>query len=284
MSIDLLVMAAGMGSRFGGLKQTATVDDDGRMILDYSVYDAKEAGADRVVFVIRKDIEKDFREMCSKRIEKIIDTEYVFQDVSYLPEGYSINPDRSKPWGTGHAVWCARNVIKDKFFIINADDYYGQNSYKEVVRHLKSSDEICLAGYKLENTLSENGTVSRGICTIKDGYLTDVCEATDIPKDNDYPDGTIVSMNMWGLNKEILSYMEKELCLFLDDNLSQLKSEFYLPAAINAIKEKYDKKVRVLPTDDEWYGITYAEDLEGVREKFMRLSQGGFYNWEKYNK
>ncbi len=280
MSVDLVVMAAGMGSRFGGLKQTATVDNEGRMILDYSVYDAKEAGADRVVFVIRKDIEKDFREMCSKRIEKMIDTDYVFQDVTYLPEGYTFDPVRKKPWGTGHAVWCARNVVKDKFFIINADDYYGQNSYKEVVKHLKNSDDLCLAGYKLENTLSENGTVSRGICTIENGFLSDVNEATAIPFDNDYPKNTIVSMNMWGLNSNAFDYIDKELCFFLDENIHQEKSEFFLPSAVNAIKDKYGKKVKVLPTDDEWYGITYAEDLPMVKEKFAKIAH--LYNWGKY--
>ena len=174
MGAELVVMAAGMGSRFGGLKQAAPIGPNGEMIIDFSVYDAKKAGFDRAVIIIRKDIESDFRAACGKRIEKMIDVEYVFQEKNTLPKGFELPETRLKPWGTGHAVLCAKDAVKKPFIVINADDYYGQSVYKVMYDYLAENSGMCMAGYKLGNTLSENGTVSRGICTIEDGYLVDM--------------------------------------------------------------------------------------------------------------
>lgn len=279
MNAELVIMAAGMGSRFGGLKQAAQVGSNGEMILDYSVYDAVKAGFNKAVLIIRKDIEADFREACGKRIEKMIDAEYVYQEKDALPDGYTLNPSREKPWGTGHAILCAKNAVKHPFLVINADDYYGQSIYRTMYRSLTEKGGMCMAGYKIGNTLSENGTVSRGICTVENGILTQITETTDISRDSGFADDTIVSMNMWGLDTGIFDYLEKEFHTFLDNHGSEPKTEFFLPSVINKRMAEEKMPVRVEETDEKWYGITYREDTPSVREALKIMTEKGMYKW-----
>ncbi len=277
MNADLVVMAAGMGSRYGGLKQAAPMGPDGEMIIDYSVFDAKKAGFSKAVFVIRKDIESDFREACGKRIEKIIDTYYVFQEKDNLPDKFKLPEGRVKPWGTGHAVLCAEKVVKNPFLVINADDFYGQTVYKKMFEYLSENNGMCMAGYKLGNTLSSNGTVSRGICTVENGFLREIHEYTDIPYDTDIPHDTIVSMNMWGLDTGIFDYLKNKFEIFLQDNINDPKKEFFLPEVINSRIIEKNLTVRVLETDEQWYGVTYPEDTESVKNSINNLVQKGIY-------
>lgn len=278
MSAELVIMAAGMGSRFGGLKQAAPMGPNGEMIIDYSVFDAVKAGFDRAVIIIRHDIEKDFREAAGKRVEKMIDVEYVFQEKCYLPEGFELNPGREKPWGTGHAIWCARNAVKKPFLVINADDYYGQSVYKTMFDHLSTSSEMCMAGYELGKTLSDNGTVTRGICKTENGYLTDIVETDGLTADSGYSLDTTVSMNMWGLDTEIFHYLEKKFIEFLKENANAPKTEFYLPMAVGDRIKEEGKKVRVLPTSEQWYGVTYSQDTPTVQAAIAKLTDKGLYN------
>lgn len=277
MSAELVVMAAGMGSRFGGLKQAAPIGPNGEMIIDFSVYDAKKAGFDKAIIIIRKDIEADFRAACGKRIEKMIDVEYVFQEKDTLPKGFTLPETRLKPWGTGHAVLCAKNAVKKPFIVINADDYYGQSVYKAMYDYLANNSGMCMAGYKLGNTLSENGTVSRGICTVEDGYLVDINEKTDVSKDCGLPLDTVVSMNMWGLDTEIFPFMEKKFVEFLEKNINEPKTEFFLPSVINDRRKEQNMRVRVIPTSEQWYGVTYADDTQGVKVAISSLINKGLY-------
>lgn len=277
MSAELVIMAAGMGSRFGGLKQASPIGANGEMIIDYSVYDAKNAGFDKAVIVIRKDIESDFRAMAGRRIEKMIDTEYVFQELSDLPEGFSCPEGREKPWGTAHAVFAARNAVKNPFLVINADDYYGRTVYKKMFDSLTKKGGMSMAGYRLSNTLSENGSVSRGICTVRDGYLLKVEEMTDITPDTDLSPDTVVSMNMWGLDTGIFGYIEKKLELFLKEHINEPKSEFFLPSVISERMREENLKVRVEMTDEVWYGVTYKEDAPKVHAALTSLTEKGLY-------
>lgn len=277
MSAELVIMAAGMGSRFGGLKQASPIGANGEMIIDYSVYDAKNAGFDKAVIVIRKDIESDFRAMAGRRIEKMIDTEYVFQELSDLPGGFSCPEGREKPWGTAHAVFAARNAVKNPFLVINADDYYGRTVYKKMFESLTKKGGMSMAGYRLSNTLSENGSVSRGICTVRDGYLLKVEEMTDITPDTDLSPETVVSMNMWGLDTGIFGYIEKKLELFLKEHINEPKSEFFLPSVISERMREENLKVRVEMTDEVWYGVTYKEDAPKVHAALTALTEKGLY-------
>ena len=277
MDTGLLIMAAGMGSRFGGLKQAAGVGPEGQMIIDYSVHDALAAGFDKIVMVIRRDIEKDFREACGKRIEKIADVRYVYQDMDNLPEGFSVPDDRAKPWGTGHAVLCARKELDVPFAVINADDFYGASVYKDVHDFLVAETDICMAGYKLGNTLSENGTVCRGVCSTENGYLKSVTETLDIPFNTDIPLDTTVSMNLWGLRPEHLDIFEEEFVKFLNEKISMPKSEFYIPLLIYNLINERNYKVKVLDTDEKWYGITYKEDLPLIQSAIRKMTDAGLY-------
>lgn len=277
MNTDLVVMAAGMGSRFGGLKQAAPVGPNGEMILDFSVYDAKKAGFNKAVFIIRKDIEKDFREACGKRIEKLIDVEYVFQEKDALPKGFTMPQGRKKPWGTAHAVLCAAKAVKNPFLVINADDYYGQSVYKVMHDALEKGEGMCMAGYELGNTLSENGTVSRGICTVEDGYLVDISERTDITRECGLPLDTLVSMNMWGLDADIFPFIENKFTDFLNNHINEEKSEFFLPSVINDRRKEMNMRVKVIPTSEQWHGVTYAEDTENVKKAILELINKGLY-------
>lgn len=277
MDTGLLIMAAGMGSRFGGLKQAAPVGPDGQMIIDYSVYDAIRAGFNKLVIVIRKDIEDDFREACGKRIEKLIDVNYVFQSLDNIPKGFSVPKGRTKPWGTGQAVLCAKDVIDYPFAVINADDYYGVSVFKDIHDHLVSKDSLCMAGYKLGNTLSENGTVSRGICEIEDGYLKKVTEMTDIPFDTDISKDTIVSMNLWGFKANIMNIFQEEFEKFLSSDDPSLKREFFIPLVVDNLINERDYKVKTIETNEKWYGITYKEDLPLIKEAIKKYTDAGLY-------
>lgn len=274
----LVVMAAGMGSRFGGLKQLEPIGPNGEVILDFSVFDAVKAGFNKVVIIIRRDIEKDFREIVGNRIEKYVDTEYVFQDMENLPAGFSVPEGRTKPWGTGHAVYCCRDVVKTPFALINADDYYGQTSFKILYDQLTSSEDICMVGYKLGNTLTENGTVARGVCDVENGILRGITEHTALDKNSGIPLDTTVSMNMWGLWPDIFEKVSQDFVKFLNNMQNPLKEEFYIPFVIDhAIKED-GRLVKVLTTDEKWYGVTYREDKESVVNAIKALFKEGLYD------
>lgn len=283
----LVVMAAGMGSRFGGLKQIEPIGPDGEALLDFSVFDAKKAGFNKVVFIIKEAIEKDFKETVGKRIEKIIDTEYVFQEIYKLPEGYECPKDREKPWGTAHAVYCCRDVVKTPFAVINADDYYGPSAYKQIYEALiNDQKDYCMVGFRLANTLTENGTVSRGVCEIKDGYLESVTERTKIMDCKYTEDGetwiplssdTVVSMNMWGFTPDIFEYITEYLKQFLDEKINIPKSEYYLPYVVSKLINSGEKKVKVLVAEDKWYGVTYKEDKEFVVNAIAQKISDGEY-------
>ena len=292
----LVIMAAGIGSRFGkGIKQLEKVGPNGEIIMDYSIYDALEAGFDKVVFIIRKDIEKDFKEIIGNRISKIVDVEYVFQELDSLPKGYINIWNRTKPWGTGQAVLSARNVVDGPFVVINADDYYGKEAFAQMNKYLKSNMEtdICMPGFVLKNTLSDNGGVTRGICKVDaQQNLIEVKETYEIQLENgilkakdelgnsvDVDLEQQVSMNMWGLYPEFFDVLEKGFQDFLD-NLpkEEQKKEYLLPIIIDKLVQEQETKVKVLKTNDKWFGITYQEDKESVKTELKRLSDSGVYD------
>ncbi len=274
----LVVMAAGMGSRFGGLKQLEPIGPNGEVILDFSVYDAVKAGFNKVVFIIRKDIEKDFRELVGKRVENKVNVEYVFQSIDKIPEGFSVPEGRTKPWGTGHAVYCCKDVVKEPFALINADDYYGQSAFKAIYDELTSSDSTCMVGYKLGNTLTENGTVARGVCDVENGILKSITEHTALDKNSGIALDTIVSMNMWGLRPEIFDRVESDFVKFLNSLQDPLKSEYYIPFVIDRAIKEDGEEVKVLKTEEKWYGVTYREDKEAVVGAIKKLFAEGIYD------
>lgn len=274
----LVVMAAGMGSRFGSLKQLAPVGPSGEIILDFSIYDAVKAGFSKVVFIIKKEMERDFRHVIGKRIEKIIDVDYAFQTLDKIPKGCSIPNNRSKPWGTGHAVICAKSAVTTPFMVINADDYYGGHSYKIVGDYLSQNKGMCMAGFRLKNTLTENGMVSRGLCEIEKGYLKSVVEHTSIDKNSGISLDSMVSMNMWGFDIDIFNVLEQEFTLFLKNLKNPLKDEFYLPSVVDNMIKTQSGKVKVLETLDKWYGVTYKEDLPTVKNAINQMIREGLYH------
>ncbi len=286
-SATLVVMAAGMGSRFGGLKQIAPVGKNGEAILDFSVYDAIEAGFDKVVFVINRGIEKDFKEIVGSRIEKKVKVEYVFQQTDDLPSGFTCPEGRVKPWGTGQAILCCKDVVTTPFAVINADDYYGKTAFKQIYECLKNHDDAyCMVGFRLKNTLTENGHVSRGVCTVEDGFLSDVVERTKIldcryteDEENwfDLDPDAIVSMNMWGFTTDIFDYLKEEFVKFLKIRGTELKSEFYLPFVVDTLIKSGEKKARVLVAEERWYGVTYKEDKDAVIKAIGDLMDQGLY-------
>lgn len=289
MSFDatLVVMAAGMGSRFGGLKQIEPIGPHGQAIIDFSVYDAKEAGFNKVVFIIKHEIEKEFKEIVGSRIEKMIDVEYAFQELDMLPEGFVCPKDRQKPWGTAHAIYCARHVVDTPFAVINADDYYGKGAYKKMYDYLKEqNDDFCMVGFRLQNTLTENGTVSRGICEVEDGKLTAVTERTKIldckfTEDDEnwveLPPDCIVSMNMWGFTPKVFKYIEDDLKEFFKEKINVPKVEYYLPTVVSNVINRGQKDVAVLIAEDRWYGVTYKEDKQGVVDALAEKIHNGEY-------
>ena len=289
MSFDatLVVMAAGMGSRFGGLKQIEPVGPGGQAIIDFSVHDAKEAGFNKVVFIIKHEIEKDFKEIVGSRIEKVIDVDYAFQELDMLPDGFECPADRVKPWGTAHAIYCARDKVNTPFAVINADDYYGKGAYKKMYNYLKEHNgDFCMVGFRLENTLTENGTVSRGICEVENGNLKTVTERTKIldckyTEDDinwvELPPDCIVSMNMWGFTPDVFGYIENDLKEFFAEKINVPKVEYYLPTVVSNVINRGQKDVAVLVAEDRWYGVTYKEDKAGVVEALNQKIQNGEY-------
>lgn len=285
----LVVMAAGMGSRFGGLKQMEPISADGRVLLDFSAYDAKRAGFTKIVFVIKEAIAEDFISIVGKRIEKIIDVEYVYQEIDKLPEGFACPEGREKPWGTAHAILCCKDAVNEPFAVVNADDYYGRNAFDKIYKELVNNiSDYCMAGFRLKNTLTENGTVSRGVCDVVDGYLESVVERTKI-KDckfteddgatwTDLSPDTLVSMNLWGFKPDVFGYIEEGFKNFLSEKIDEPKSEYYLPLVVSELIEKGIKKVRVLTAEDKWYGVTYKEDKPQVVAAIEDMIAKGYYD------
>lgn len=286
--ITLVVMAAGMGSRFGGLKQIEPIGPKGEVLLDFSVFDAKKAGFTKVVFVIKHAIEKDFKEMVGKRIAKAINVEYVFQEIDVLPDGYTCPADRQKPWGTAHAILCCKDVVKEPFAVVNADDFYGRSAFMKMAEFLKGDgDNYCMVGFRLANTLTENGYVSRGVCEIENGNLKTVTERTKISdckytEDdgatwNELSPDTVVSMNLWGFRPDIFGFIENGFKAFLDEKMNVPKSEYYLPTVVSGLIESGEKDVKVLIAEDKWYGVTYKEDKETVVSAIAKMVSDGLY-------
>lgn len=295
----LVVMAAGMGSRYGGLKQMDPMDDYGHVILDFSVYDAMLAGFEKVIFIIKKENEALFRDRVGDRMSRKIKVEYVYQELSNLPEGFSVPEGREKPFGTGHAVLCCKDKIHGPFAVINADDFYGRGAFQMIYDYLTGIQEqgiyqFAMVGYLLENTLTENGHVSRGVCKVDDqGNLVDIKERTRIEKHGDkaeyteddgnswnfLPQGTVVSMNMWGFSAGMMEELQKRFPVFLQENLDKnpLKCEFFLPFAVEELMEAGKAKVQVLKSKDRWYGVTYQEDKGTVMQAISDFKKKGVY-------
>ena len=297
----LVIMAAGIGSRFGGgIKQLEPMGPNGEIIMDYSIFDAKEAGFNKVVFIIRKDLEKDFKEIIGNRIEKVIDVDYAFQEMDNLPEGFSVPEGRKKPWGTGQAILSCKGIVNEPFVVINADDYYGKTGFKKIYEYLmnaKSKEEngtydFCMAGFVLGNTLSENGTVTRGVCQPdEEGYLATVVETGGIREvedgkiahedngsDMEIVKESLVSMNMWGFTPDFIDVLDEGFKDFLASvPEGDIKKEYLLPGMVDSLIQSGDAKVKILPTEDKWFGVTYKEDKDAVVEAFRDLIAHGVY-------
>ena len=293
MDKTLVLLAAGMGSRYGGLKQLDQLGPHGETLMDYSIFDALRAGFTKIVFIIRRDIEEEFKRVVGSRYEHAVDVAYAFQSLDDLPGGFSVPEGRTKPWGTGQAVYAAREIVKTPFAVINSDDFYGADGYRKLAKGLDAAaNEYCMCGFYLRNTLSENGSVSRGICSLNaDGTLKDVVEHTKIEKSggkilSTLEDGSrveftgreIVSMNMWGLPLGFLDELEKRFPQFLDSvEPGDLKAEFLLPQIIDELIQAGRARVKVLPTPDKWYGVTYKEDRQAVSDALRAMVESGIY-------
>ncbi|QTD36924.1 nucleotide-diphospho-sugar transferase [Polaribacter batillariae] len=290
----LVILAAGMGSRYGGLKQMDAFTPEGDTIIDFSLYDAIEAGFGKVVFVIRKSFEKEFKAIFNKKLEGKVEVAYVYQELDNVPEPYK-NPERVKPWGTGHALLMTKDVVKENFAIINADDFYSRQAFIAIVEQLKNtakdSYDFSMVAYSLKNTISENGYVSRGECTVdKNGFLVDVTERVRIEKINgvlkcENNDGqmvpidenTTVSMNFWGFTPKCFEFGDELFLEFLENNKESLKAEFYLPSIVNKMLESKKASVKVLESESKWFGVTYSEDKEKVQKEINKLKENGVY-------
>lgn len=302
----LVVMAAGMGSRYGGLKQIDPVDKEGHIIMDFSIYDAVQAGFQKVVFIIKKENEADFRSAIGDRLSNQLEVSYVFQDLHNIPEGYEVPEGRVKPWGTGHAILSCLGTVDAPFAVINADDYYGSHAFQMIYDYLTSHEDdekyrYTMVGYVLENTLTENGHVARGVCvTDENGYLQEINERTHIEKRGDetayteddgatwtvIPEGSIVSMNMWGFSQSILKELKDRFAKFLDENLegNPMKCEYFLPFVVDELLGEDKATVQVLKSLDKWYGVTYKEDKPVVVAAIQALKDSGLYPeklWEE---
>ncbi len=293
MKPTLMVLAAGMGSRYGGLKQLDQLGPGGETIMDYSVYDAMRAGFGKVVFVIRKSFEKEFREIFVDKLAGKIDVELVFQELDNLPLGFNLPPERTKPWGTGHAILVAKNAINTPFAVINADDFYGAEAYQSAYHFLTSQvspNEYAMCGYQLGNTLSDFGSVSRGICQIdNEQYLEEVNERTSIAKENGHityaigehkfplSDSDVVSMNFWGFHPSLFDHLNEKFTAFLKAQGDQLKSEFYIPLVVDDLMKEGKVRTKVLESDAKWFGVTYQEDRPSTIDKLNELVKAGMY-------
>ncbi len=301
----LVIMAAGMGSRYGGRKQIDPIDDKGHLIIDFSIYDAIKAGFKKIVFIIKKKDEEDFKEIIGNRISKQVDVSYAYQELDYLPEGFFVPDGRTKPFGTGHAILCCENVVDGPFGVINADDYYGAHAFQILFDSLsqKADDKVyqySMIGYKLKNTLTDHGHVARGVCEIDDeGYLLDIKERTHIEKrdnhaaylqeDDTWADisvESIVSMNMWGFSNSILKELKNRFPIFLNSNIKSnpLKCEFFLPSVVDELLKEDKARVQVQISPDKWYGVTYKEDKAVVVSAIQKFKEQGLYPeklWEE---
>lgn len=293
MKPTLLILAAGIGSRYGGMKQMDEIGPAGESIIDYSVFDAIRAGFGKVVFVLNPKIEKGFKEIYERRLAGKIDTGYVLQEVSAVPDSISVNHDRVKPWGTGHAVLVAGEIINEPFAVINADDFYGKQAFEILGSFLSDTENIsnkyAMVGYKLGNTLSENGSVSRGVCQTKEGFLTDVIERTSIAIENNkivYSDNgdkveigkdSVVSMNLWGFSPNFFYQLEQKFINFIHENAHDLKAEFFIPTVVNELIKDKEVSIRMLTSDDQWFGVTYKEDKKTTIKKVADLVSQGVY-------
>ncbi len=296
----LAIMAAGLGSRFGkGIKQLAPVGPNGEIIMDYSIHDALEAGFNKIVFIIRKDLEEDFKAIIGNRIEKITEVAYVFQSLDDLPAGFEKPEGRTKPWGTGQAVLCCKDAVEEPFAVINADDYYGKDAFVKIHEYLVADrdteagvNDICMAGFVLKNTLSENGGVTRGHCHVdENSNLTKIAEVYEIVKDGEAAKGKdhdgnlvpldlecMVSMNIWGFQPDFLKTLEEGFVSFLENvPEGDLKKEYLLPSMVGGLLQECKAKVKVLRTDSQWFGVTYQEDKESVVKSIQELVDAGVY-------
>jgi hypothetical protein len=294
----LIVMAAGIGSRYGGLKQVDPIGPSGEIVIDYAVYDALRAGFGKVVFVIRKDIEEIFREKVGKNVEQRVDTVYVYQELNNVPSGFQVPVERKKPWGTGHAVLSCKGHIDTPFAVINADDFYGHQAFQSLSDYLRQSKDqdgvynYSMVGYKLKNTLSEYGSVARGICQVTDeGFLLGVQERTRIEKKGEtiqftengtdwqtLPEDSIVSMNMWGFTPSFMNELDARFPVFLQKNTGNMeKTEFFLPSVVNELLQEGKAQVKVLPVNEKWYGVTYTQDRPFVQNAIREMVQLGLY-------
>ena len=293
MRPTLLILAAGLGSRYGGIKQMDKIGPSDESIIDYSVFDAIRAGFGKVVFVLNKKIEKDFKEIYEPRLAGKIETAYVLQQINDVPVGVPVNTARVKPWGTGHAVLVAKKIINEPFAVINADDFYGKQAFELLGNFFSKADnkpnDYAMVGYKLENTLSDNGSVSRGICQTIDGFLTDVVERTSIKRENSKivytHDGekieldidSIVSMNFWGFSPLFFDQLERDFTNFMDENAHELKAEFFIPSVVNDLIENEEASIKMLTSNDQWFGVTYQEDKDVTISKVNELISNGVY-------
>ncbi|MEN8127215.1 MAG: sugar phosphate nucleotidyltransferase [Planctomycetota bacterium] len=291
----LLIIAAGMGSRYGGLKQIDPVGPNGEIIIDYSMYDAIRAGFDKVVFVIRHSFDAAFREKIGSKLEGCAEVAYAYQELEACLDGVSLPADREKPWGTGHAILVAKDVIDEPFAVINADDYYGVQAYRIMADQLEhmaaNEDEYAMVGYVLRNTLSEYGTVARGVCHHDDQmYLADVTERTSIRKEGEgavfideqgaeqpLTGDEVVSMNLWGLGADVFGYLQQQFNDYLQQHIGENKSEFYIPTVVDTLVKRKQKKVKILKTHDNWFGVTYREDKEIAQSCVCQLIEKGVY-------
>ncbi len=301
----LVIMAAGMGSRYGGLKQIDPIDEQGNLIIDFSIYDAIAAGFKKVIFIIKPELEADFRDRIGDRIARYIEVEYVYQKLDNLPKGYGVPEGRTKPWGTGHAILSCKDVIEGPFAVINADDYYGKEAFSIIYHELIKENNLdtyqyAMVGYVLENTLTEHGYVARGVCEVdENGFLTGITERTQIEKRENgaaYTEdnglnytaislSSIVSMNLWGFQKNILGKLEEKFTDFLEGEAvgNPLKAEYFLPAVLGALLSKEQATVKVLSSGDKWYGVTYKEDKEVVEAAIRGFKNSGLYPEKLWN-
>ncbi len=293
MKPTLLILAAGLGSRYGGVKQMDKIGPSGESIIDYSIFDAIRSGFGKVVFILNPKIKNDFLEIYEPRLRDKIDYDYVLQEITDIPDGVLINPDRIKPWGTGHAVLVAQKKINEPFAVINADDFYGEHAFKLLSSFMKDIDirssNYAMVGYKLMNTLSENGSVSRGICQTKNNLLSDVVERTSISYDHDdivYLDNgvktkldpnALVSMNFWGFTPNFFNQLDRDFTNFIEAHSNELKSEFYIPTVVNNLIKSGEATIKMLTSEDQWFGVTYKEDKETTISSINKLIKAGHY-------